>query len=763
MKSTEKNFPRILQVSHDAIVITDQDQNILFFNQSAERIFGYTAKEITGKRLEFLLPLPLTEIHDRHFKNFSKGRRTSKGMNEKREVSGRHKDGTIFPAEASISKFKEDDISFFSVNLRDITERKQVELERASLLHDLGERVKELTILHQAARLFQTERRLDQQFLAELAGFLPPGWQYPDVCEARITYKGMEAVTPGWQDSDWKQSVAFKTSQGTGMIEIIYLAERPILDEGPFLTEERALLESLAEMLEAHLEHRHSAENLFQREAEFRAIFENAGIGMALMDLHGFPVTSNPQLEEFLGYSKSELTGMALAELTHPDDVESDAQLYQSLLAGEREYYIVEKRYIRKDGQTVWGRLTASLVREGNGTPRFGVAMIEDVTARKEAEEKNIRLYAEATRRLQHIQTLRLIDAAIASNMELRLILNLVLEQALPQLEMDAASILLLDPPTSTLNYAASRGFYGTDIERSSVRLGEEDPAGRAAEERKLVIVHDLTVSKSLFSRASFLKEENFIFHAGTPLIVKGEIKGVLEVFKHRPYNPEVEWRDFFTALAGQITIAMDNSSMFAGIQRSNADLTAAYDETLAGWSRAMDFRDKETEGHTQRVTEMALKLAHAMGVSNDNLIHIRRGALLHDIGKVGVPDNILLKPDILTPEEWLIMRRHPEIAYEMLSPIHFLQPALDIPYCHHEKWDGTGYPCGLKGEQIPLFARIFAVADVWDALRSDRPYRKGWSTQKVMDHIQALSGSHFDPHVVDSFLKLIQSEQPST
>ena len=178
-----------------------------------------------------------------------------------------------------------------------------------------------------------------------------------------------------------------------------------------------------------------------------------------------------------------------------------------------------------------------------------------------------------------------------------------------------------------------------------------------------------------------------------------------------------------------------------------------AYDATIEGWSRAMDLRDEETEGHTQRVTDLTLKLARLMGIRDDQLIHIRRGALLHDMGKLGIPDQILLKPGKLTDDEWVIMRKHPVYAYDMLSSIEYLRPALDIPYCHHEKWDGSGYPRGLKGEEIPLAARIFAVIDAWDALTSDRPYRKAWSREKTLAYIREQTGSHFDPQVVEVFL----------
>jgi putative two-component system response regulator len=190
--------------------------------------------------------------------------------------------------------------------------------------------------------------------------------------------------------------------------------------------------------------------------------------------------------------------------------------------------------------------------------------------------------------------------------------------------------------------------------------------------------------------------------------------------------------------------------------QQAAVELAAAYEATLEGWARALDLRDHETEGHSRRVTEMTLRLARAMGVSEDDLVHIRRGCLLHDIGKMGIPDSVLLKHSELSPEEQAIMRRHPAYARELLGPIEHLQPALDIPYCHHERWDGTGYPRGLKGEEIPLAARIFAVADIWDALRSDRPYRHAWPADRVLEHILSLSGTHLDPSVVRAFVEML-------
>ena len=185
-------------------------------------------------------------------------------------------------------------------------------------------------------------------------------------------------------------------------------------------------------------------------------------------------------------------------------------------------------------------------------------------------------------------------------------------------------------------------------------------------------------------------------------------------------------------------------------------NMLQAYDATIEGWAHALDLKDEETEDHSRRVTELTMRIAVKMGIKEEELAHVRRGALLHDIGKMGIPDSILLKPGKLTDEEWKIMRKHPVYGFEMLSHIDYLRPALGIPYCHHEKWDGSGYPRGLKGKQIPLAARIFAVVDVYDALTSDRPYRKAWTKVKTLEHIREQTGSHFDHQIVDVFMKEI-------
>ncbi|MBC7093945.1 GAF domain-containing protein [Candidatus Bipolaricaulota bacterium] len=373
---------------------------------------------------------------------------------------------------------------------------------------------------------------------------------------------------------------------------------------------------------------------------------------------------------------------------------------------------------------------------------------------------ENVRLFAETQRRLKQVQALRNIDMAITASLDPRLTLRVLLEEVTTQLAVDAADVLLLNPHVQVLEYAAGRGFRTKLIERTRLRLGEGH-AGRAALERRVLSVSDLAQADD-FLRRQLTQEEGFVAYYAAPMIAKGRVLGVLETFHRTPLGTNAEWLELLEALAAQAAIAIENAQLFHDLEQSNVDLRLAYDATIEGWSRALDLRDRETEGHTQRVTEFTVKLARAMGMREEEIVHVRRGALLHDMGKMGIPDSILVKPDKLTDEEWEIMRRHPQYAYEMLSPIEYLRPALDIPYCHHEKWDGTGYPRGLKGEQIPLSARIFAVADVWDALTSDRPYRPAWPREKALEYIREQAGKHFDPKVVEAFLKLIESEEPA-
>jgi HD-GYP domain-containing protein (c-di-GMP phosphodiesterase class II)/putative methionine-R-sulfoxide reductase with GAF domain len=384
---------------------------------------------------------------------------------------------------------------------------------------------------------------------------------------------------------------------------------------------------------------------------------------------------------------------------------------------------------------------------------------------------ENVRLFSETQQRLHRLSALHSIDAVIGASVDMHVTLNIVLENVMSELKADAAAVLLFNPLTRMLEYAAGRGFRVHSIEGLRLRLGE-GLAGQSALQRRAINIADLQqaneleqvmehpISGSTSLPLQYLEEENFVAYHAIPLIAKGQIQGVLEIFRRTPMQVDQDWMNFFEMLAGQTAIAIDNGRLFENLQHTNLELTLAYDATIQGWSQALELRDEETEGHTRRVTDLTLRLIQALGVEEVEIEHARRGSLLHDIGKIAVPDSILLKCGPLDEHEWNVMRQHPQFAYNLLYPIVYLRPALHIPYCHHEKWDGSGYPRGLKGEEIPMVARIFTIVDVYDALISNRPYRLAWTPENALEYIREQSGKHFDPRVVKAFLALMAGEK---
>ncbi|MBE0672075.1 MAG: GAF domain-containing protein [Anaerolineales bacterium] len=345
------------------------------------------------------------------------------------------------------------------------------------------------------------------------------------------------------------------------------------------------------------------------------------------------------------------------------------------------------------------------------------------------------------------------IGSAINSSVGLNRVLSEVMDR-LVRLMHAERGFLMLREPDGDLKVHVARGLDHVDLDEDQFAVSKT-VINRVVETGKLVLTTNAQEDprfEAQFSVAAY----HLLSILCVPLNIKNKLIGVIYV-DNRAHSGVFQQENFdlISAFANQAAIAIYNARLFDELQASKDELEIAYQATLEGWVRALDLRDKETEGHTKRVTALTQTLARGMGVKEADIVHITRGALLHDIGKMAIPDGILLKPGKLSDEERILIQKHPLYAYEMLNPIKFLHPALDIPYCHHEKWDGTGYPRGLKGEDIPFAARIFSVVDVWDALVSDRPYRKGIEPAEVKQNIRELSGSHFDPRVVEAFLSL--------
>ncbi len=765
----ERRFRALIENSSDGIVLVNTEGNALYASPSISRILGYSTQEIvaSGIRLDLVHP---------DYVDYTLNLMAELLRQPGKPVTGqyrfRHKDGSWQWLDiVAQNLLDEPSVRAIVVNYRDITDRVQAE-EKLRLSDEILERVKALVLVadsqsqivyvspaakevlgYEPAELLgerwwdlsrseAAEREREKEYVGRAARGESPVSGEP--YERTILARGGQPHTIVWQDAKGPAGL--------------------LIGVGHDITERKQRereLESIATVSAALRTAANRSEMVPVVLDQVMALMEAAGAALALRD----PATREIVIELGRGTWEAR-TGLRRApgqgltsaviesgEVYVSPDVRNDPRVTQPELIGQSRAGVCAPLVARED---TLGALWVAREREFEPGEVRILRALADIVANA---LQRAALHEQTEQRLQRLSALRAIDMAISSSLDLRLTLDVLLDQVIHQLRVDAADVLLLNPHAHTLEYAAGRGFRSRAVERSSLRLGQ-GYAGRAALERRLIILPGLAEQEPDLARAAMLAGEGFQAYYGVPLIAKGLVEGVLEIFHRSPLHPGSDWLDFLEALGGQAAIAIDNTQLFNELQRSNLQLSLAYDATIEGWSRALDLRDKETEGHTQRVTEMTLQLAREIkAFSEEELVHPRRGALLHDIGKMGIPDGILLKPGPLTDAEWGIMRRHPVFAFDMLSPIAYLRPALDIPYCHHEKWDGTGYPRGLKGEQIPLAARLFAVVDVWDALKSDRPYRPRWAQTEVREYLQAHSGTHFDPQVVEVFLQSLTGE----
>jgi PAS domain S-box-containing protein len=366
-------------------------------------------------------------------------------------------------------------------------------------------------------------------------------------------------------------------------------------------------------------------------------------------------------------------------------------------------------------------------------------------------------LHEQAEQRVQRLAALHAIDIAITASFDLHVTLGIFLDHLINLMRVDAAAVLLLKSFGHTLEYAATRGLEASLVPSAPLRLSDTLP-GRVAIQRQALLVSDLREMVTPGLRPYPPGEPHFTGYYGMPLMAKGRVLGVLEVLQRARLQPAAEWLEFFNSLATQGAIAIDNATLFADLQRSNMELNLAYDATIEGWSRVLEARGVETTGHTRRVADLAVRLAQSAGFNPAELINVRRGALLHDVGMLSIPETVLHKPAALSDAERAVVQQHPEYGFGILAPISYLAPALDIPRSHHERWDGSGYPRGLRADRIPAAARLFAVVDTWDALTADKPYRPAWSAAQAQAYLEANAGKQFDPRMVQLFVQ--QSKQ---
>lgn len=732
MQTSRFTYSQFLETMPDAALVIEPSGNIVLANTQAHTVFAYQPGRLPGHSLQTLVPNLNEQLG-----NFLISART-RPLGTGQILTAQRQNGHEFQADMMLKPIELDGAHFIVCVVRDVTQRLQAEraLQQSRELFSQAFRSSPTAIT--ITRL-QDGRVIDvNEAWSQIFGY------------TRAEAVGRSSTELGITNQETRQKV-IDVLRAQGRIRNLEAVIRTRTGEERevFLSMETLNINGEACALTTLIdvtERKRIQQALRTTEQIYQNTLEGLLEGCQIIDFDWRYHFVNETAARQGKRAREELLGRTMMEC-YPgiEQTELFAALKRCMETRTSERMV--NKFVYPDNSYGWFELSIQPAPNG-------ICILSNEITERLLSEKRIET------QLRQLAALRDIDIAITGTFDLHVSLNTVMLHTMAELGADATSILVLNQHNLMLTLAAGRGFRTRSPETARIRLGESF-AGRAALERRIIQIHNRAEEQVEPHFAELWAAEGFVTYYGVPLIVKGQVVGVLEVFHRKPFEADEDWLRFLEILAGQTAIAVDNAQLFQNLQRSNVDLMLAYDATIEGWSRALDLRDKETEGHTLRVTEMTERLARAMGISEAEIVHIRRGALLHDIGKMGVPDSILLKPDKLTEEEWAIMRQHPQLAFEMLSPIAFLRPALDIPGCHHEKWDGTGYPRGLKGEQIPLAARLFAVVDVWDALRSDRSYQAAWPEEKVLAHIRSLSGTHFDPKAVEVFMKVLGEQTP--
>ncbi len=733
LRGSERRFRALVEHGADQISLLAPDGSLLYENPTALRPLGYAPGTFLGRNLFELV----------HPDDLDRARQTweevlgNPSVSQQTAFRLRHADGSWRWMEGiATNLLSEPAVQGIVINYRDVTDRKQAE-----------------DALRKSEEHFRTiiELTTDAFSLINAGGTIV--YSSPSinrvlgyVAQERVGHSAEELIHPDDLPAahDAFQGILEKPSQSVSyemrlrhkdgrwlwfVSTITNLLAHPAV--GAIVSRARDITE------------RKRAEDAVRENEElYRSIFDGVQDAIFVESNDGKILAVNDRACEIYGYSRAEFLTKTVADIV-PEG--------HAIMTFDSEELSLSSRPVetfnrRANGEVfpieISGRLQTIHDEE------VLLVVVRDITERKQAEKAE-------HRRANEFASLYETSRDLATKKDLYSLLEAIVVQTTQLLNSSGGGIYLYEAARRELEIVVSRGT--TMRPGTRLQLGE-GMAGRVAQTHEPLIVDDYQTWEG---RSPQFAGEPVSAVLEVPMLHGGELLGVLIAEQSRESERKFTEYDaqLLSLFAAQAAIAIDNAQLLERLQHSNLDLSLAYDATIEGWSWAMDLRDKETEGHTRRVTELTLSMARSMGLKEEEMTHIRRGGLLHDIGKLGVPDNILLKPNELTDEEWKIMRKHPTYAYEMLSSITYLKPALDIPYCHHEKWDGKGYPRGLKGEQIPLVARIFAIVDVWDAVTSDRPYRPAWTKVKALKYIKEQSGKYFDPQVVKAFLRLIADQ----
>lgn len=522
---------------------------------------------------------------------------------------------------------------------------------------------------------------------------------------------------------------------------------RPIHYPAPFI-EIKNLSESFEEM-SAVISQRQQA--LQENEQKYRLLIDESADAIYLEQDGHFVVLNQRFTELFGDFSQSSGLASGIHLLAAPADQVFVQEQQLRLLNGEVSSLRFEFKAMNKSKHVIDVEVATTSFLYRNKLAIQGI--IRDITERKQMEqsEREQRNLAEALRDTASVLT---------STLNISEVIDRILNYIGKVVPCYALNIMLVNEESHIASVIASKGYAERGVEDwlalISLPIASTQLLQQMYETGQPCVVPDTHHNQEW----KVLEETNWIAsYAGAPIKVQGKVIGFINLD-----SPDVNFfspdqAERLQTFANQAGIAIHNAQLLQGLKSSNQELIAAYETTLQGWSKALELRDYETQGHTLRVLNLTIRLATRLGITEPQITHMRYGVLLHDIGKISITDNILFKKGPLTSHEWEIMRQHPSYAYEMLSPIKYLENSLDIPYYHHEWWDGTGYPKGLKGEDIPLAARIFSVVDVWDALTSDRPYHEGMSEEQAIEHLLEQAGTQLDPEIVKSFIEMLRND----
>lgn len=498
-------------------------------------------------------------------------------------------------------------------------------------------------------------------------------------------------------------------------------------------------------------------EGQINAERQFREALQNLSLVAVILDPHGRMIFCNDHILNISGWQPSDLIGHTWCSRFVPEEQQADCRREISEAARTGRITAHEDtELLLRNGKSRTFTFSNTLLFSQDDVVTGIVRIGEDVTERRKAESLLRSSLAETRLHLSRLTALRNIDATITSSMDTVKKIENILATIQESLVVDAVDILRIDYEENSLVPIAAEGLSENFLQLQPYIKTDPILTDFRNNNELLILTKPQKNHLPVWTKSRLEGSRWIEFYGAAPMISGDRLIGVLEVYDRQPIEVDEGWLEHFRSLALQATITLENDEMVQGVQRANHELVQAYEGTLIGWARALELRDKETRGHSERMMDLTMRLGRRLGMDSQELEVIARGVLLHDIGKMGVPDYILHKPGPLTEEEWVIMRQHPQFAYNLLKNIPYLGGALDIAFCHHERWDGTGYPQGLRGEQIPFNARIFSIIDVWDALTHDRPYRPAWPEEEALNYIRSQSAIQFDPRVVKAFDKML-------